>query len=484
MVEFPASLSELGSLAFYGCTSLAVLDGLENTAIKSIGAQAFEGCTALQEISLPKNLETIGSDAFKSCTSLYDITIPKSVSSIGSFALSFTPWYQEKKDKFLIVGDGVLIKCTVNPYTCEVPGTLDLSDLNIKHIGNSCFIDAYSAEIATSNGYRFTFYLKNVILPEGLISIGDKAFYGCLNLESAKLPSTLTSIGNQAFFVYSGGEYSYLNINFDNCTNLKAIGSYAFYGCYNTEKVELPASVTYVGDSAFIETKAFYDFIDSSAKKNDGNHFYVTGDGVLLFAYVAKDVTDLIIPDGVKMISGGACTGWDSQYVFDDYENDPTVSEAIKSKHRLTYAIRKLVLPEGVNVIGENAFFRVGGIDNLVVPNTVTRIENSAFMLCKSLRVLKLSNKVEYIGNSCFAYSNLQAIELPDTLTYIGYSPFIECSLLKTIIIPASVKTFGSPVIDETMVGLESIYLQKENRKLLTSVVQLYSAKTIIYYYD
>ncbi len=123
--------------------------------------------------------------------------------------------------------------------------------------------------------------LTNLVVPEGVTSIGDCAFYGCRGLTSITFPSSLTSIGDRAFnscrgietLEYKGTIEQWLSIEFgsswmsdyshtfivngEELTNLVVpegvtrIGDAAFYGCRGLTSITFPSSLTSIGDEAF-----------------------------------------------------------------------------------------------------------------------------------------------------------------------------------------------------------------------------------------
>jgi hypothetical protein len=158
---------------------------------------------------------------------------------------------------------------------------LDLSDVTIvSYTGLDGTSPSGSAEVYPANTipqYAFTKsnsnYLVNnntlirVLLPQNLTAIGREAFADCYALDSIWLPNTVTAIDRSAF--YSGGlKYIQMSDNLQTIgrsafcydtrltsvilpNQLKSMETYAFTGCSSLRKINMPASLTFIGDNVF-----------------------------------------------------------------------------------------------------------------------------------------------------------------------------------------------------------------------------------------
>ena len=131
------------------------LAGATNTTINDL---AFYDCYKLENLTLPKNIETIGYKAFADCKHLTELTIPASVTEIGESAFE---------------------NCrSINTLTFEEGSALE-------SIGSWAFYNNHA--------------LESLELPEGVKEIGDAAFYGCNYVEEIVIPASVQRIGDNGF---------------------------------------------------------------------------------------------------------------------------------------------------------------------------------------------------------------------------------------------------------------------------------------------
>lgn len=121
-ITIPEGVTLIGNNTFKGCVKLA--SASFSTSIESFGANAFAGCTSLTSIVLPKNIQEIGANAFANCSKLATIEVfgdtpatlktgvfPSNVSKIyvkPSLVSTYKTSWAEYKDK--IVG---FTQCTI-----------------------------------------------------------------------------------------------------------------------------------------------------------------------------------------------------------------------------------------------------------------------------------------------------------------------------------------------------------------------------------
>ena len=137
-----------------------------------------------------------------------------------------------------------------------------------------------------------------------------------------------------------------------------------------------------------------------------------------------------------------------------------------------------LTIPDSVTAIGEGAFSNLDGLRTIVIPPTVKRIEQNAFKNnttlenviiqtrdgegveyigeyafygCSSLQTINLPDTITTIGNQCFRYCpSLDNVKLPSKLTILSDLTFANCTNLKNIELSESLETLGTQSLEQT----------------------------------
>ena len=194
--------------------------------VTAIERNAFRDEYTLSSITLPNSVVTIGSCAFEDCSGLTGVEIPNSVTNIGNEAFEGTVWYNNQPNGNVYAGK-VLYK-----YKGEMPEntSIVIKDGTIS-IGERAFSSCTN--------------LANIEIPNSVINISDEAFSYCKGLTSIKVPDGVTSIGDGTFKGCSGLE----NVTIGN--GVTTIGNYAFYNCGLIKNITIGKSVTTIGNGAF-----------------------------------------------------------------------------------------------------------------------------------------------------------------------------------------------------------------------------------------
>ncbi len=306
---------------------------------------------------------------FQACYELTSVTIPNSVTSIGEWAFA---------------------------------GCDGLKEVHINDIAAWCNID-FEDYYANPLYYAHNLYLNNellteLVIPNGVTSIGNWAFYCCDGLTSVTIPNSITSIGDDAFAEC----YGLTSITIPN--SVTSIGTEVFGWCTSLASIEIPNSVTSIGDRAF---------------------------------YNCKELTSITIPNSVTSI-GYDAFGWCTSLASIEIPN--SVTSIGGSAFGGCSGLTSITIPNSVTSIESSAFSGCSGLTSITIPNSVTSIGGSAFGGCSGLTSITIPNSVTSIGGAAFYNcSGLTNITIPNSVTSIGSSAFYNCSGLTSITIPNSI---------------------------------------------
>ncbi len=241
-----AAVTDLGQV-FMENTGITSFEELQYfTGLTTIAEYAFDNCSNLSgSLYIPNSVTSIGYFAFCNCSGLTgSLTIPNSVTSIGDNAFYGCSGFSGN----LTIPSSVIEIATnlemVNPFSGCIGIEQIMVDINNPNYDSR---ENCNAIIETSTN-KLVSGCKNSVIPDGVTTIGNGAFFGYNDFTSSlTIPNSVTTIGNWAFYGCSSLTGDLVIPN-----SVTTIGNWAFYGCSSlTGDLVIPNSVTTIGNYAF-----------------------------------------------------------------------------------------------------------------------------------------------------------------------------------------------------------------------------------------
>ena len=278
----------------------------------------------------------------------------------------------------------------------EMSNTQSYSNVLISntYINKGTMVYDGTLERITWGAFKDNTDLLNITFPSTVCNIGDYAFSGCSNLERIDIPNP-----------------GYVDTH---------IGSSAFSDCVNLVDLYMPEGVSYIGSGAFSNCpKLLYIVIPSSVKDIVRNPFAN-----------CSGIISIIVNN--------------NNNVYDSRDNCNAIIET--ATNTLVVGNCNTIIPTSVTAIGYEAFCGCVNLRSIVIPENVVTIGESAFGGCVGLTAITMHNSLTSIEDYAFqACSDLTSIVIPENVVTIGQGAFWRCADLTTV----TVLSLTPPMLDE-----------------------------------
>ena len=431
-VKLPESDSiEIGELCFYFDNNL---ESIENSkSISKIGARAFEVTGKLKTFEVNNNVE-LCDNAFQSC-SLTSLDSFKNLTKLpvgcfnGCTTLNCDVIKFLKESEITELGDNAFLNCNgltgdysndlKNKNNSEIKlgkyvflGTSVSKSLNVDVDSNGYLsldnnvtkIEDYKfADIASlkdNNGKEIT----TLKIPNSITEIGKEAFKGCGSIENIEIPYSVVKIGDGAFDSCTKLKKVEFKGEDENKLNLISIPKNCFANCKKLETIDIPESVTSLGDSSFKNTNISY--IDLENIKTLGSSCFYC-------CYNLKDIN--VFND--KLTSIPSICFCNTKLGYKEGSESSKVLE----------------IPDTITSIGSYAFGGCKELESIIIGIGVTDIPGHFVEDDLKLNNIQFKGKINSIGSYAFSNcSSLKTIKFADdtVLENIGANAFKNCSSL------------------------------------------------------
>ena len=399
--------------AFARCSSLTSVSFGDTNDLK-INYKAFEGCKSLTSITL-NSLSDLSPSAFDQCSLLSNIIISNSS--------TYT------------VANGLVLKKSDNSSVFDMICLRPMNLVNITIPASVTSLKLPGGEVGAFTSSN----IKSVEFESGCsLSIGEKDFYNCTQLENVtfgsncnieligdfaftntglykiSIPDSVTSIGSSAF----DNCLSLSSVEFGQKPSLADIGSHAFRGCVKLFEFDITSGVTSIGDDAFwgCATLANFKIADNNSTFSFNGSSLITNNKII---FVVSTASSICISDEITSYSQNA------------FYNNSVTEFLVSDNHPLFTSVDGILMNKDkteLKLVG-------GGITELTIPATVTAINGSALAYSNLLESISWEGaSLSISSDAILNKSNLKSISLIATgsITLNGMS-IRECRNINSI---------------------------------------------------
>jgi len=413
--------------------------------ITRIGSNAFYGWSSLKTVEIPATVTSIGDKAFYNCSNLSLVDFLEGTSNLEVGSYAFTGTHNSSVQlKFVCSRPFTYVRPSINIVNSDLydmvgrygifSGVTDLAEVVIG--SNVITIPAQSFE--DSGLKKLTF--SNAT---DLRTIGTSAFYET-KLTEVIIPNCVETIGGGAFY----GCSDLTSITIPN--SVTSIGDLAFYKCSSLQSVSIPANVTSIGKSAFFGCSSL-NSIKIPANVTSIGEYAFNGCSNLSLIEFSSGKTELKVGSyafaGTHDSSIPLKFDCSRPFTYDATSANPYGYAEAGGRGIFSgvTALAEVVIGSNVVTIPDNSF-RSSGLKNLSFSNATSlkTIGSSAFY-GTNLTKVSIPTGVETIGVSAFeSNKNLEYVTLPSSLKNINSNTFSGCSSIYSIAIPGNVTSIGA----------------------------------------
>ena len=258
--------------------------------------------------------------------------------------------------------------------------------------------------------------LRRVMLPEGLVEIGESAFAYAIDLADINFPASIREIKRRCFS-------DCISLCVDPLVipeGVEEIGYMAFVSCKSlTGRVVMPTTLKRINDGAFFSAKI--------TECNFPDGLLEIGDA----AFYATRLKEAILPNSCQYLYGGDHFALNYELEKVRFPEGLTVIPVsfVDNCVKLT----EFIMPNSIEVIGDRAFWQCGSLKGLYLPPNLKSIGLEGLYYCKGLRTISLPSTLETLGaESCENWKSIEGIycaaETPpvciDSDVNPGWTPF------------------------------------------------------------
>ena len=475
----------IGDSAFWGCGRLKELHLADS--IKTIGSGAFDFCRSLQSIRIPQKIMTLRMYTFRGCSALEQVTMPavqhverdcyldctalKEIRYAGTEAQLQTMEYSPVGNVTFEEANFVLIPSLPDAFYgfFDMPPTDHWAYKGIQFCLDKGYMNGmgegyFRPDETTTRAQLVTILWRMSGEPRpsqrapfvdcnqdwAADAIAWAAQNGIVNgVGGNRFDPNGAITREQLVTIFYRYCRDYLKTEMKSGASLQSFPDASAVDAWAKDAVEWAVSVKLIsgvgtargpelqpkGSATRAQiARVIMNFSTGTAEAGNGLRWTLSRDGTLTITGTGA-IPDYPIASEVLTILDVAQTPWK------DYQSE----------------IRSVVIGEGITRVGDYVFCNVPNLRSVTFPSTLREIGDYAFYHAP-IRVLKLPKGLQSIGAHAFDRAEILELILPDTVTALGESAFIGCLYVQEIRVKAPLTSLPKEVFCDCP-GLKTIYL-------------------------
>lgn len=338
-----------------------------------------------------------------------ELATPAGIDGVRKVKTAAGTWTVKVRDGVAQIGDGENVALDPRPTgRLVIPSELD--GLQIRKLAGNCFAKCGD--------------LESVTIPEGVFSVGPRAFINCQRLVEMSIPDSLEHF---AFEALCGTGLKGIDLK-----NVRLIEDGVFKFCTKLNDLAVnPGNLTY-----FVKDGVLYDkmrrAIAFCPRSCDA---FVIPDGteeIYDSAFQKTQLMSVVFPETVEIVGHDAFGGCPFLESVKFRGQDAILGKWAFGR---TPSLKTVILPSRLKELDAQSIFNgAGELESISLPDTLEVIGDDVFADCGKLRSISLGKSLRMVRNHAFSDClELQAVVFPDTLEGLGAEVFLNCKSLETV---------------------------------------------------
>ena len=409
----------------------------------------YEHGSEVKDIIIEEGITKISAGAFWDFHLVEYVEIPASVKAIDETfqtCWNIQNFYVSEESKYFCTEDGVIFSKDEKKIIRYPWGRNDAH--------YSIMIGVEEIDDYAFNGAKF----ETVEIPNSVKKIGNFAFMNCQKLTAVRIPSGVTELKTFSFMsknlhgIYIPKSVTKITNTFGNTEELTIYGERGSYAEKYAKEKGIEFSTKEMPETFF---SWFFEDGILTIKNMGEMQDYNSYNNPAPWLVYSEEIREVVLSDGITSVGEGS---FEKCSFLEKVTLPETVTKIKSEAFVFCSKLREINFPDGITEIGASVFYGCEALCDIKLPKNLKKIYNDAFADC-GIKELILPEGLEYIGDRAFSMcDSLQTVFIPSSVNEMGDFPFLLCRGLSSVEVDESNKYFSS---------IDGVLFNKEQTALL-----------------